>query len=74
MDNTNDIQNEEQTGRLQQPAVGGSLPPAQQIRKWCREAHCKAEQYRSDGIEEIAGKYYAMAMAYSKCVTLLERQ
>lgn len=34
MDNTNDIPSEEQTGRLQQPAVGGSV---------CRITHAQAE-------------------------------
>lgn len=74
MDNTNDIPSEDQTSRLQQPAVGGSLPPAQQMRMWSRAARCIGEEARQAGQELRAGKFMAMALAYAKCAELLERQ
>ena len=76
MEDTTNIPNEEQTSRLQQPAVGGSLPPAQQMRQWSRAARYTGEEARQAGQELRAGKFMAMAMAlaYAKCADLIERQ
>lgn len=74
MDNETNTQNEEQTSRLQQPVVDGSLPPAQQMRQWSRAARHTGEEARQAGQELRAGKFMAMALAYAKCADLLERQ
>lgn len=74
MDNETNIPNEEQTGRLQQPAVGGSLPPAQQFREWEADAIKAMEVFKAIGIEHSTLCSEAMANAYRRCADLLERQ
>ena len=74
MDNTNDNPNEEQTSRLQQPAVGGSLPPAQQMREWQAKALVTAQRCDRHNLYLAASVSEAMAKAYGQCAELLERQ
>lgn len=74
MEDTTNIPGEEQTGRLQQPAVGGSLPPAQQFREWETDSLKAMEVFKANGMEWSGLCSKAMANAYRRCAEFLERQ